>query len=509
MWQSDYTRMKRGNVLTLAVFTMALSGIFSAVFVLSDGSRPDGYAMLWLLPVFFTLCCSLIYPMRHCLFTRISITLIVGFYWIRMVLSPIVMVLGRYSVVPKNRSWEIYLDQAILLECYESLIVFLVLLGLSRFLKKPPQPRVQLSTEKMTYSGPFYMVAGCFVLFFLGMIALYPDLIRYRFVTIFGAPDGWSIALEQRSLDGSGSGPLGILVTQWCNLIPVMQILLPVLVLTAILNRRKQWGSTRILVASFALIGVVCLIATESRANSVIIAMALLITLISYSTPKQRWVEGMVLAIFALLAVCALWYKTLTQSRIGAEVETMERLSMMVSAYFPGPQNQAAAIEASKRLLGPDPTLLFTDLAHAIPNAMSILTHLIGPIGMSTNSLFNYSLYSPDEFVSTDQNLPAIGQGLILFGFLLAPIIPVVTVTMCVGFEKLALRAKKALWRCIWYTATIFLSFCQVSNNLGVATLFLSTVLYAALIAAPDYFRCKRGSFRLEKVDASNNPPAT
>ena len=197
---------RKGNQLQqLSVIAMSLTGLLSAGFVLLDTDRPACYQLLWLLPVAFSLDCILIYPLRRFLFTRISFTMISGLYWVRMVATPVFLVLGDYQVVPENTSWQNYLDQAFILEIYESLVVFLLLLALGSYLEQAPRSVVS-KAEKIRYTVPFCIMYGSVCAFFLGMILLYPTLVRYQFITILGAPPGWSIVLEQRSLDGSGSG---------------------------------------------------------------------------------------------------------------------------------------------------------------------------------------------------------------------------------------------------------------------------------------------------------------
>lgn len=487
--------LKRVNNLSiLAVFAMALSGILSAAVVVADGGRPDCYQMLWLLPATFCLDCILVYPFRKLLFGRISLTMIVGLYWLRMVVSPVCMVLGEYSVIPENTSWQSYLDQAFILESYESLIVFLVLLAGAKYLDCENRNVLRENAKKIRYSAPFYIVFGCVFVFFFGMILDCPDLIRYQFITILGAPDGWKVELEQRSLSGSGSGPLGVLVTLWCNLILIMQILLPAYILTWILNHRKKWSRTRIVFSSFILIGTVFVIATESRGYSVVTALALLLTLMAYSDEKQLRIEKVALVFLGLATAGGLWYKQGVLGSSGTQ-SGFQLLSKIMTAYFSGPQNIAASIQTVEQMGGPDPMLILADVRQAVPFLNGVLMRIFNSSAVSTNTLFNRTLYGAFNLTYTDQIVPAIGQGCICIGYLLAPLFPAVTVILSVWFERKARLAEKPIWKNICYTGAEFMAFCQVSNNLSIATQFLWYVAVAALFAAPLYIRGKRGFY--------------
>ena len=91
---------RTNNLPILAIFAMMFSSILSAGAIICDSDRPVCYQILWLLPAVFCLDCILVYPIRKLLFRRISLTMIVGLYWIRMVVSPVCMMLGEYSVIP-------------------------------------------------------------------------------------------------------------------------------------------------------------------------------------------------------------------------------------------------------------------------------------------------------------------------------------------------------------------------------------------------------------------------
>lgn len=487
---------KTGNISILLVIAMMISGIFSFMVVLLDTDRPACYQLLWLLPVFFCLDCILVYPMRRLLFTRISVTLIVGLYWIRMVATPIFMVLGGYAVVPENTSWQAYLDQAYVLECYESLIVFLLLLGLSRWLKTTPLQEHMEFPEKIRYSTIFWMVFGLICLFFFGMMILYPDLIRYQFITIFGAPESWRIReLPQRSLDGTGSGPLGILVTNWCRLIFIMQIMVPAVLLGWILNHRRHWSELRSLLTVGVLVGLVTVISTEGRGDSLIAALSLILTYGCYCSKKQRKYLAALPVLVVLGGALALWSKSLYESSLSSDVMAMPRLSVTMTAYFSGPQNIAASIEAMRNAGGADPQLLWGDLNISIPDFYLILNRIVNYDWTSTNMLFNRVLYGPFDTISTDQIVPAIGQGCMNFGYLLAPIIPAILVLLAVFFEYWARRTPYPIIKNICYMTAIKVGLSLVAYNFALCMSFLWYTAVALLIAFPMYIQAKRSPF--------------
>lgn len=488
---------KSNNLQLQAVFAMILSGIVSAGVVVMDFDRPEYYQLLWTLPIVFSMNCFLLYPIRKLLFTRISVTIIVGFYWIRMVVSPICMVLGDYAVVAEvsgNTSWQNYLDKAFLLASYESVFVFFAVFVSSKLLNCDNYAPRREGGTRLGYSALFYNVFLGICAFFFGMIILYPELIRYRFITILGAPDGWAIReLGQRSLDGSGRGPLGILVTMWCYLIVILQFILPPVLLTWILNKKKKWTSHQIVFAAFLLIGCVAFISTESRGFSVVAALALMITLMSYSDKKQLRLEIVILMVLGVLAIGGLWYKTKTSGRLLEGKTDFQILSMMITSYFSGPQSIAASIEATEQMGGPNFMLLLSDMNLSIPYLGTILHQLGISIDLpAANILFNRVLYGASDLTNTDQIVPAVGQGCMYFGFLLAPLIPVTTTLAAAWFEGTGRRAKVPVLKNICYVGAVLMSYCQVPNNIAIGMTYLWYVTIAVLVTVPGWIRGKR-----------------
>lgn len=478
------------NIFILTVFLMFLSGMISSGVVLSDFDRPGCYSLLWLLPAFFSLNCLLIYSFRKLLFTRASVTLITGLYWIRMVVTPVIMVWGDYAVVPENTSWQDYLQEAIILECYESVVIFLLLTVASGCLTcRNCNTLQEPGTKKIRYSTIFLLILSTIALFFIIMIARWPALVRYLFIPIFGAPPGWKVVVEQRSIwGGGGSGPLGILVTQMDRLFLVMQILLPATLLTWILNRKHTWSDKTKLLSSFILIAVVFLITTEDRGNSVFCALAMLLTLMSYSNKRQLRTEVAVLLLMGITAIAALWIKQGT-----SDTEMIpQQLSKIFTSYFSGPQNIAACIQATHESHGPNPLLIKHDLLQT-PFFGGVIKHLVNLEDMKSCSLlFHQSLYGVTEGRKWDQILPSVGQGYLLAGFFFAPLISAFTAGLSIWLEKCARKAATPVWKNICYIGAVIMAFAQVPFGLDSAITFLWFLGLTAFLAIPIRIRWRR-----------------
>lgn len=476
----------KNNVYILVVLAMAVSGILSMLIVLMDADRPECYRFLWVLPLVFTFECTIIYIYRKLLFLRVSITLITGYYWIRMVATPAIMAGGAYKVVVENTSWQQYMNEAIVLICYESAIILIILVMLRKMLECDNNNILKKHEDsiKLTYPVQFKFVFGMACAFFFGMFLRWPILIRNQFFLIFGTPAGWRVLdLEQRSLGSGGSGPLGVLVTLVGHLIFVMQILFPAVVLTKILNKKGKWTDGQIVLASFIVIGIVFVVVTDSLSNSVYAAVALFFTLMSYANKRQLRIEVVALVVVTCLGAVGLWVK-----QLGVNVDAdMGRLSQTVTAYFAGPQNVAAAIQATKDNGGPDVTRMLYDIPRYIPYVGTICKHFMDlSVTPSCDHLFHYALFGVTEGQVWNQVVPAIGAGYLLGGFFLAPLNPAISVFLSFWFERKARTATEPVLKNISFVGSA-LAASGVSSSLGHVLGFLWYVAVAAIIAFPIY----------------------
>lgn len=105
---------------------MILISLISMLFVLVDINRPSGYGLLFLLPLFFILLLLSTKNIEKEIPQNIGVTLLVFFEFIRMSVSPLLLVLSNYPEkivlnVSANTPW------AVLLMLYEAVAVFFVL----------------------------------------------------------------------------------------------------------------------------------------------------------------------------------------------------------------------------------------------------------------------------------------------------------------------------------------------------------------------------------------------
>lgn len=477
-------KYRSGNISVGIVLAMFISAVCSFFFVFYDATRPAAYKLLWLLPASFGLLCSVVFYYKKYLFTRVSLTIMTGFYWIRMVVTPVVMSLGKYAIIPQNTSFFAYMDKAIVLACYEAAVIFIALAVMSRHLKKKSVVNRAAVYFPQKYSQVFIALLFSMIGFMALMILSDPNLLRMHFIPIWGAPAGWKLnSTIGRSLDGSGYGPLGIFVTMMPLVFCFLQILLPPVLVNRVLIKQEKRSPWMTAFLALIIVGFVFIVATESRAYSVICAVSVLFVIITLSDRNVR--KYCVIFLVGALAagICMLWIK---QGAHDIGYSTMQSISRILTSYFSGPQNIAASLQAGNELKTLGIALLPADIMQSVPYALTLIAPLMKDGLYTSNHLFNEALYGYS--LRTDQILPAVGMGYLYFGFVLAPVVPLFTAWMAVRLEKIALNLREPLWKNILYVAAIFMSFCQVPNNGIQALQHLWYVMISALIALPTLY---------------------
>lgn len=475
---------KKYNLIFMIFTTISISIIVS-ILIAFDNGKPDHYRLLWLMPLTFSFLCIILFNFKAIFFYRVTTMLAFGLYFIRMVVSPLAMFLGEYSSYGYGSYVEAYSNAAISLMCYEAIIVFTFMILNLKKLSQKNILELQYTNDSKSVKLPvlFKLAIFSFIMFLLLIIFSNPSLIRSNFVFLVGTPDNWVVQQEYASLDGSGSGTLGIFVTLMNTVFWFIQALLPPAILLRIsqkkISYRRKIGLSLLLLIS------VLLIATETRASSVESAIALLIIMSLIFGRKFSNKIPLLIGMMGIVVIFGLF------SKGGTSFDYIE-LSKTLTAYFSGPQNLAIAIGISKEYSSLNLLMLPIDIVMKIPYVSSILRPIIG---YTTNDYFNTAfanLYGRN----IGQIIPAIGQGYVYFWYVLAPLVPIVVVGIAMNFEKKARDEHNIIFKYLFYLAAIMMSRATVISNMmsGVTYLFNIFLVYFIASSTIKYWSFRRGA---------------
>jgi len=254
----------------------------------------------------------------------------------------------------------------------------------------------------------------------------------------------------------------------------VLKILLPIpFFLHFYRNYLKHKNILYFFLSAFIFVFFYALIIEGNSRNSIIIPAISVIFILNVSYPKYRksiWVA--MIAIILVISILSIIYKVFSN-----DVEAMvgvNQLSYWISyleLYFAGISNMGKVVTAKLEYgLTISPVILFNDLISNVP-FLSILSD-----STNTSQAYYFKLWG-----RTDQVVPSSGNGLFYFGFIIAPVVPVLIICLGHFFEKKAIKAK----RLSEYVIYIFISSTvgyNIYNQVSSLTMKLTITVFPILL---------------------------
>lgn len=478
---------KKYSVLYFILILISVS--FSVALILVfDNNKPNNYNLIWVLPIIYGVICIGIINQSQILMKRLSSLIIISVYFVRMVLTPLVMFLGDYSTFGSGSYLYTHLNISIVLMSYEAIVVFTFLCYKINYLKGKNIPvnthfNDLAIRRRLKLPLPFKLAVIGLLSYMTLLIISDPTLMRTNFLLIVGTSEDWSIQADYTSLSGGGTGTLGVLVTLMNTVFWLIQALLPPIILLKIVQMRLP-HQFKILLSLLLLIPVM-LIATETRAHSIEVALTVVtIIILLYGRRFTKFIPILVI-VMGYITIVGLFEKS------GNEFNFAE-LSRTLTAYFSGPQNVAVAIGATSDFSSLGLAMIPADVITKIPYISSLFSQFFSE---TTNTIFNLA-YISMEGRYIGQIIPSIGQGYSYFGFLLAPLVPCLAVWFALYFESKARKSSNIVFKFIFYMGTIMMARVTVLSNMLSGVNYLSNIFLTLIIA---YL-----GFKFMKIDNGN-----
>lgn len=421
------------------------------------------YANIYWLPFAFALTSIALIPIAEFIYSRISISIITGYYFVRMVVVPCVMVQGGYYTPLVHASFLGNMDFALSLMCYEALVSFCFIYFVSSSL------RAEDLKVKPYISKTFYVLVFMLIAYVVLLILFDPSILRSNFILLIGTPKGWRIEPNYARLGSLDEGTLGIFVTTLNIVFWLLQAFLPPILLARI--AKKHINMYQKIIYSFFVIAIVMIVATETRAHSLECALASLLLISNFYYEKIKKFLPFCFIFGGVVVIYGLMEKMKVGTNGGIDWVGM---GSMVSAYFSGPQNVAAGIYAIETIQSMSILNLLPDMILKIPFIGSYISPLFDG---TSNDLFNVMLSF--NGYSTGQILPIICQGYEYVGFFLAPILPCLFIWLAIKCEVCARNTHNIIMKnCMLLFAIMFARCLMVNMISGVDTIFNVLLTY-------------------------------
>ncbi len=412
---SSILRKKENYFGTGLCIAFVLISFIVAIVLICDADKPYYYNWLFLMPLVYglsSLICNRIYQYIP---QNIGIMLVVGLLFIRMVISPLLLSLGSYSVtIEKNIEENTF--GAIMLVCYESVCIFFTLWYCSQKRKRRSNSlKGTLVSRGFRISSKYYFWISVFTLMLLLCIFYTPELITKGYRNVFQIGEKGFTAYEDSQLvDEFGTTfAKKLSLVSGTYLMRIALYLLPAfgIIVCARSKRRLVHGiSFGFTLVPFFFIG-------GTVANSLIYFVELtMMCIILYSGKK---LDKRMITIFAF-AVCAILAWWIIRSPDGQEMgESLESFSRRFSSYFSGVNVVSGVFNMERSLV-----YRFRYFMYDIFGTIPFSTTLFGISNVKIQTFFNSYNDSQGQIV------PTIAMGYYYFGYILSPIYSIIFATV-------------------------------------------------------------------------------
>lgn len=457
MINSFFRVQKKHLVISFFVF---FACVLISIILANDNSRPEGYELLFLLPLSFGIL-NIIFSCLYQYTANLAVIMILGAQAFRMVLIPLLMYFGDYySAFYNTISYNI--SSAVGLMIYEMIIVFLVMIIACRktndYCNRIPRTRHKIDSLSLLLS--------LMVLFLLISYILFPNSTTC-FKTIFDIKKDdfttWAGLTASKYQIGSLDR---IIATLFSMIFTWVRYLLP----TAIIIWCKKHITQKVLgiILSSLTIFAQMFFITATIMESIICAFILFMALGKAYEKYRKQLFG--IAIFCFLAIVIGYFVSRFIVRLGSGGNVWSFISENSNAYVGGVANVAAMINVPKENKW---STFFFNIYGAIP----FNSTLFGLSGEKLAVVFNAANGRNDGQIP-----PTIGACWYYFSAILAPLESAIYTRIAVKFGRKS-KEENNIWRYVVYTLiTIMMVMGFTAYNSAIVLNYVTTLLIPLLI---------------------------
>lgn len=447
---------------------LGISIIISTLIIMSDLKNYSNYSFLAFLPLGFGIVICIFLDVYFKAFENLGIAILVGTYYLRMVIIPSIMRLGSYSSYSINEYVSNNINIGIILMIYE---FFIVLMSLHFVIKFRNDKKIKVKNNERTLNNldnikiPRSLKVIIIIMIFalLACLILYPDL-KYNFHAIIQKKYNkiQSVINYHRMLN---SVP-GIIYWPFMYIADIVRLVLPIILLISIKKYvEKGFFENLAILISLIIVMISGFIVTEEVAISIHICVALIIA-ITYIYPKSGKIIyrlGIIVGIPIIFLAIVL--------KVGGDISSvsdlMGELSKITQAYFSGPINVGASISMNKNNF-------FMYIPGDILKNIAFLGYFFQDMETTTR-LFNTAYFG--DIGRYDQIIPLIGQGYFYFGFIMGPLLSVVFSITAFKFANRIDLENNILKKYTYTIITILSATTPVLYNGTIFILFLFKII--------------------------------
>lgn len=422
---------------------------FISGFIIMMWNRiPDyDYRMLAILPIAFAGISSIFYKVYNNFFKKISITIIISLFFLRMTLIPLGIIMTDQQKYMEAESFLNNANQTIFIIVYEFFCVMLMLFILSRKNKESIKVKNNENENMQKNTTLFNIVIVVLCLFAVILYIRYPvlkDTIR----TLF--EDSEKIYLRASVIKSSMPS---ILYNIFNSIFDILYIVLPFLIILTIYKSRFSIN-IKIFISLF-IIGIFACIATIDKFKSIIMAFSLLMLLI-YLYPSKRKI---IISILCTVGVGVMFLALILKGIKANSSYNINDFVEMLQAYFSGPFGISVGFDMNNEVSH------FHILINDIISSFSYIRAFFTDVE-TTVHMYNVAFYHREYL--NNKIVPMISQSAYYFGMVLSPIISCLFTSLALKLEGKLERKRNLFSKYVILYTVIYLSVSIVAYNMSI-----------------------------------------
>ena len=459
MWHKYY--------LFIPIFVSLFSLIVS-ILIFTDSSLPIGYDFLFLLPLTYSVLSLLFHKLYFYVNSNLAIVLFLILLLCRLVISPLFMFLGNYSVTIQLNT-DVNTTPAVFLVVYETVVLFCFLFFKVKDSKKTILVQLDSDSKKSKISKTYIFILLFLVLLLSLCVRAVPEIITsYR--TVFQIKDEYFTNYEDSQVVNKYAinfiSKLAIVTGQY--LMRALILIIPASVIVLLSQKKKKMFSK---ICAFALCFFPLFFIGGAIARSLIYTICLFFLYNNIFENKRSPNKSILLLSLGGGIVILWWFFKSSQD------DLLVSFSQRFSAYFSGVNVVSGVFNLPKNFSYRLRYFLY-DFLTTIPYGHTIF----GTSNVTIQPFFN--AYNN----SFGQIPPTIGMGYYYFGPLLAPIYSLV-------FSNISFNAAQSIGKDVWKNP-----FKQIRLLLMTFIFAMGVVMYNIEITMIYFFSLFFPLFIIEKI---------
>lgn len=430
--------------------------------------------LLVLSPMAYLLLTMFVLKANKAILQSITAIIIFSGYFIRMNISPLLLVLTNYQIEIITKEWIQYLDYSVLLATFEYIVLCIYLLS-SKNVRQVTRTEYQaysVQSLRLNFLTKFFLIL--MVSFVLYCILSNPGFLLaidnvFNVIRVSEQDNIARNVLYNQMRDNSSSR----LFTLFYTAITFVQVIAPAALLNMVYNNRIKIFSSRqkkgSVFLSLVVMAVSLSILTDDLSKAVIVAFAIFITLAQvYPDALRKWIpifgiSGLVLGVLLLLAKSGLF---------NGKINGLNSLGRIFNTYFSGIPNIAVGltVEYENKF-----NTALGDFTRSIP----IFAHFFMDLPRSQD-LFNLTYHGISGY--TNEIMPTICYGYKYLGPF-APALTLIIYNMCFKIESKFKNAKTIFDKSIYAYLLVYFAICPIMYMFtSFLTMFWYSIIFSFII---------------------------